>query len=67
MPSKQPLYTALGFVTWTVGKRVVKRKVTGGDKRGRRVRKLLLAVVVLGGAGAGAYAVTSSSSSSPSM
>ena len=37
MPSKQPLYTALGFVTWTVGKRVIKRKVTGGTKRGRRV------------------------------
>ncbi len=60
MSSKQPLYTALGWVTWTVGKRVIKRKVMG-EKPARRGRKLLLAVLVLGGAGAGAYAVTGGS------
>lgn len=63
MSSKQPLYTALGWVTWTVGKRAIKRKLTGGKerRRGRVLRKLLLTTVVLGGAGAGAYALTQGS------
>jgi hypothetical protein len=61
MSSKQPLYTALGWVTWTVGKRVVKRKFAG-PKESHRGRKLVLVLVLLGGAGAGAYAVTASSS-----
>ena len=60
MSNKQPLYTALGWITWTVGKRAVKRKLSGG-KQSRRGRKLLLGLVVLGGVGAGAYAVTASS------
>ncbi|MBO9533429.1 MAG: hypothetical protein J7513_10690 [Solirubrobacteraceae bacterium] len=61
MSSKQPLYTALGWVTWTVGKRALKRKVVGA-KPARRGRKLLFALVLLGGAGAGAYAVTNGQS-----
>jgi hypothetical protein len=59
MKTKQPLYTALGWVTWTLGKRAVKRKLAGD--RPRRMRKVVLALVMLGGAGAGAYAVTSGS------
>ncbi len=62
MKSKQPLYSALGWITWTIGKRVIKRKLTGAGKP-RRGRKLLLGLIVVGGATAGAYAVASSSSS----
>jgi hypothetical protein len=63
MSSKQPLYTALGWVTWTVGKRAIKRKLSGGERtRGGRLKKGLLTLVVLGGAGAGAYALTQSAS-----
>ena len=58
MASKQPLYTALGWVTWTLGKRAIKRKLTGGEKS-HRVRNLVLGLVVLSGAGAGAYALSS--------
>lgn len=65
MSSKQPLYTALGWVTWTVGKRALKKKFAGGEQRRRgRLRKLVLTLVVLGGAGAGAYAVSQNSSTS---
>jgi hypothetical protein len=64
MSSKQPLYTALGWVTWTVGKRAIKKKLAGDERRRRgRVKKLVLTLIVLGGAGAGAYAVTQNSSS----
>ncbi len=67
MSSKQPLYTALGWATWTVGKRVIKKKLAG-DKptRGRKLRKALVALIVLGGAGAGAYTLTQGSSGSSS-
>lgn len=67
MSSKQPLYTALGWVTWTVGKRVIKKKLVGDKpRRGRRLRKAFVTLVVLGGAGAGAYAITQGSSSTSS-
>lgn len=63
--SKQPLYTALGWVTWTVAKRVIKKKLAGDKpRRARRVRKALLTLIVLGGAGAGAYTLTQGSSNS---
>ncbi len=67
MSSKQPLYTALGWVTWTVAKRVIKKKLVGErPSRGRKLRRAILALTVLGGAGAGAYALTQGSSSSSS-
>lgn len=57
MSSKQPLYTALGWLTWTVAKRAIKRKLVGGE-RPRRLRKALMLLVLVGGTGAGAYALT---------
>ncbi|MFT4035215.1 MAG: hypothetical protein QM679_06540 [Patulibacter sp.] len=58
MRSTRPFYTALGWVTWAVAKRAIKRKLTGGHGA-QRCRKLLCGAVVVGGVGAGAYLAAS--------
>lgn len=49
--SKQPLYTAIGWVTWTVGKRVLRRRLAAALPS-RKVLALGVASVAVAGVAA---------------
>lgn len=55
---KHPLYTALGWAVWKLGKRQARKRLHESEPKKRRLRCGVASVLVVGVVAAGAYMLT---------